>query len=130
MPDRPTSPAYTSPAFTPTSAPRSSVDAASVSLTNATIADRIKTGVQLHQSKRNSEAAEVFRGILQETPDNAESLQVLGWIEAEQGEVKNGIAKIQRAIELSPKSELYYLNLLNLLKLNGIREWRRKRTTN
>lgn len=82
-------------------------------------AQRLQAGIQIHQEGRHAEAAEIYRQVLEVEPNHADALHLLGLAEADDNRADAGIALIRNAIALAPKTELYHLNLLLLLKSQG-----------
>ena len=62
-----------------------------------------------------AEAASLYRGILAQTPQNAEALNLLGGIEAQRNDPSAAIALIDRAIALQPKNAAFVANRGNVL---------------
>lgn len=58
--------------------------------------------VTLHRSGRVTEAAALYRAILHDEPDHADSLHLLGLITVEQDDPHAGMALIRRAMALQP----------------------------
>ncbi|WP_158920860.1 glycosyltransferase family 41 protein [Acidisphaera sp. S103] len=65
----------------------------------------------LHEAGRCGEAAAGYRGILDDLPDHADSLHLLGLITAEQDDPVAGIALIRRAMAIEPGRAVHYNSL-------------------
>jgi predicted O-linked N-acetylglucosamine transferase (SPINDLY family) len=65
----------------------------------------------LHQAGRIIEAAALYRAILQQQPDHADSLHLLGLITAENADPLAGMALIRRAMAIQPGHAPHYNSL-------------------
>ncbi len=82
-----------------------------------------------HEAGRIGQAKALYRGILAQHPDDADSLHLLGLITAEQGNPAAGAALIQRAMAIAPGRAPYHNNLALSYRLLGrgedaVREYR------
>ena len=75
-----------------------------------------------HEAGNIAAAQALYRGILAQDPDNADSLHLLGLITAEQGNPAEGAALIQRAMAIAPGRAPYHNNLALSYRLLGRRE--------
>src|SRR5262249_14015295 len=72
--------------------------------------------VQYHQSGRLDQAANIYRQILANHPNHADTLHLLGVLTGQQGDRPAAIALIQQAIDIAPQAAAYHNNLGNLWK--------------
>lgn len=89
----------------------------------------LSEALQHHEAGRIGKAQALYRGILAQDPDHADSLHLLGLITAEQGNPAAGAALIQRAMALAPGRAPYHNNLALSYRLLGrgedaVREYR------
>ncbi len=89
----------------------------------------LSEALQHHEAGRLDKAQALYRGILAQDPDHADSLHLLGLITAEQGNPAAGAALIQRAMALAPGRAPYHNNLAFSYRLLGrgedaVREYR------
>ena len=89
----------------------------------------LSDALQHHEAGRLAGAGTLYRGILAEDPDDADSLHLLGLITSEQGNPAAGAALIQRAMALAPGRAPYHNNLALSYRLLGrgedaVREYR------
>jgi protein O-GlcNAc transferase len=94
-------------------------------LTEATFSEALRH----HEAGRLGDAQALYRAILQEDPDHADTLHLLGLITAEQGDPAEGAALIQRAMALAPGRAPYHNNLAFSYRMLGraedaLREYR------
>jgi predicted O-linked N-acetylglucosamine transferase (SPINDLY family) len=82
----------------------------------------LSEALQLYEAGRLGEAQALYRGILAQDPNHADSLHLLGLITAEQGNPAEGAALIQRAMALAPGRAPYHNNLAFSYRLLGRRE--------
>jgi predicted O-linked N-acetylglucosamine transferase (SPINDLY family) len=64
-----------------------------------------------HQAGRVTDAAALYRAILERQPDHADSLHLLGLITADSGDPQGGIALIRRAMAVQPGCAPHYNSL-------------------
>jgi tetratricopeptide (TPR) repeat protein len=69
-----------------------------------------------HREGRAAEAERGYRQVLDEDPNHADSLHLLGMIAYEAGDCDAAIERIRRAIEINPRASSYHLNLGNVLQ--------------
>ena len=89
----------------------------------------LSEALQHHEAGRLDQARTLYRGILAQDPDNADSLHLLGLITSEQGNPAAGAALIRRAMALAPGRAPYHNNLALSYRLLGrsedaVREYR------
>jgi protein O-GlcNAc transferase len=89
----------------------------------------LSEALQHHEAGRLGQAQALYRDILAQDPDDADSLHLLGLITAEQGDPAAGAALIQRAMVLCPGRAPYHNNLALSYRLLGraedaVREYR------
>lgn len=75
----------------------------------------IMQALNLHQSGRLDEAAALYRVVLDERPDDADALHLLGLIVRRRGDPAGGVGLIRRAIALYPGLALALSNLSDIL---------------
>jgi protein O-GlcNAc transferase len=90
---------------------------------------RLREALQHHEAGRLSEARALYRGILAQDPDHADSLHLLGLLTSQQGDPAAGAALIQRAMAIAPGRAPYHNNLALSYRLLGrgedaVREYR------
>jgi predicted O-linked N-acetylglucosamine transferase (SPINDLY family) len=75
---------------------------ATATLDAAALARRFDDAVDAHRSRRLDEATEGYRAILDEQPEHAATLHLLGALRAEQGDVYEAASLLARALEAAP----------------------------
>jgi tetratricopeptide (TPR) repeat protein len=75
--------------------------------------------VQLHRQGNLDQAELIYRQILDEIPDHADSLHLLGVVAHQRGQYKRAVQLMQRAVALSPEAGSYYCNLAESLRMAG-----------
>ena len=75
--------------------------------------------IQHHQAGRLREAESLYRQILAQQPDHADTLQMLGVLANDHGDAATAISLIKRAIALNPHAPPYYGNLGMVLAGQG-----------
>ena len=78
--------------------------------------------MQRHRAGRLAEAEAAYRRLLQDHPDRADALQMLGVLLSQTGRAGEGEPLIRRAISLTPREANYHSNLGFLLVSQGRRE--------
>lgn len=73
----------------------------------------------LHKQGRLAEAAEIYRAIIAQTPNEPDAHNLLGLTEAASGRFNEALALIDQAIALSPQDERYHLNGAGVLRALG-----------
>jgi tetratricopeptide (TPR) repeat protein len=76
-------------------------------------------GLKHHQAGRLQEAASVYQQILQANPLNANALHLLGLVQHQQGLHEAGIENIRRAIDVQPRVEIMWENLIEIFLTLG-----------
>jgi predicted O-linked N-acetylglucosamine transferase (SPINDLY family) len=76
-------------------------------------AAKLQQALALHQQGRLSQAESLYRGVLDEAPDNFDALHLLGVVELQRGNPHEGLRLIGRALELNPNDAAAHLNLGN-----------------
>lgn len=84
-----------------------------------TIDQAFKHAVQIHQAGRLAEAEGIYRQILAQIPNHAESLHLLGVLASQTNRPDLAIELISRAIELNPNSAEYHCNLGEIYRRAG-----------
>jgi SAM-dependent methyltransferase/predicted negative regulator of RcsB-dependent stress response len=83
------------------------------------LANSFDMAVRHHKAGRLDQAAAAYREVLRRTPDHADSLYLLGIIDAQQGRLPQGVQRLQEAARLSPRNPEIRLNLGNALLAYG-----------
>src|SRR5262249_23919131 len=73
----------------------------------ATIAQRLAWAVQHHQAGRLGEAESLYRGILQEAPDDPHALHLLGLLAHQAGRLQEAIDLIRQALAARPEADFH-----------------------
>lgn len=84
-----------------------------------TLGERLDLGLQHHRAGRLAEAARLYQQILEEEPDHADALHLLGAIAHQLGDHSTAIGLIEGAIERRPQVADYHSNLGNALRAMG-----------
>ena len=79
-------------------------------------ANSLDEAVALHQSGRIDAAADAYRRILEQSPDDPNALHLLGVATLQSGQAEEAVRLITRAIEVRPNVGLYHLNLATALR--------------
>jgi Flp pilus assembly protein TadD len=79
----------------------------------------LEQGVLHHQGGEIDAATACYVEALRRSPNHPDALHLMGLLDAQQGRVTGAIRRIEDALRHSPKAELYYLNLIAILKTNG-----------
>ncbi len=72
---------------------------------------KLSAAVEHHKAGRREEAEALYRSVLRENPNHADTLHLLGVLAAECGNFDLAVAAIGRAIEVRPGVPVYYNNL-------------------
>lgn len=75
--------------------------------------------VQLHKQGDLNQAELIYRQILDETPDNADALHLLGVVAHQRGQFVRAMNLIKKAVSLSPDAGPYYCNLAEACRMAG-----------
>jgi tetratricopeptide (TPR) repeat protein len=81
----------------------------------ATLAD----AVQLHKESKFDQAELIYRNLLDDEPDHAEALHLLGVLLHQRGQSAKAVRLIRRAIALLPGSPTFYCNLAEACRAAG-----------
>lgn len=81
----------------------------------------LETALRLHQQGNPADAERLYLMLLQQHPEHADVLHLLGMARAMQGALEQGIADLQAAIRLNPQAPSYHNNLGQLLEQAGQR---------
>ncbi|MEE2746683.1 MAG: tetratricopeptide repeat protein [Pseudomonadota bacterium] len=71
----------------------------------------LKAAKEFHSAGKFSEARAAYTSIIEETPDNAEVLYLLGTLLAQQGDFARAKSFLLRALKLLPKNSIYHCNI-------------------
>lgn len=86
-----------------------------------TLEQAYKIGIENFRAGRRAEAESIFRQILNQQPRHADSMQMLGLLLHQRGEVVGAISLLRGAAELNPTSAGYHANLG--LMLASAQQW-------
>jgi tetratricopeptide (TPR) repeat protein len=75
--------------------------------------------VQLHKQGKLDQAELLYRQILDEMPDHADSMHLLGVVAHQRGQFARAINLIKKALALAPESGTYYCNLAEACRMAG-----------
>lgn len=75
--------------------------------------------IQLHRQGQLDQAELIYRQILDETPDNADALHLLGVVAHQRGQFGRAMNLIKKAVSLSPDAGTYYCNLAEACRMAG-----------
>lgn len=81
----------------------------------ATLAD----AVQLHKDSKFDQAELIYRNLLDDEPDNAEALHLLGVLLHQRGESAKATRFIRHAVKLQPQASVFYCNLAEACRAAG-----------
>ncbi len=79
----------------------------------------LQQALQLHQAGQLADAGEIYKSVLQQDPDNADALNLMGVILQAAGDLDGAIKLITRATEVAPDFAAPFVNLGNALQLAG-----------
>lgn len=80
------------------------------------MADIFSEALEHHRAGRLLEAGEIYRAILAQHPDHADSLNLLGVVAHQQGNDAQAITLAQQALRLRPDDAKYHVNLAAALR--------------
>lgn len=83
------------------------------------VPELLNEAVQHHQAGRLKQAQTLYNAILQEVPDHADSLHLLGVIASQVGQLEAAVTLIRKAIDKSPGQPHYHVNLGLALQKQG-----------
>jgi len=72
--------------------------------------EQLEAALRLHQEGQLEPAAKLYRQILQQNPDEVDTLHLLGAVTAQQGNAQEGLDLIDRAIALDPSCADFHNN--------------------
>jgi tetratricopeptide (TPR) repeat protein len=75
--------------------------------------------VQLHRQGKLDQAELIYRQILDEAPQHADALHLLGVVSHQRGQFARAVALIRRAVALAPNAGAYYSNLAESCRMAG-----------
>ncbi len=75
--------------------------------------------VQLHKNGQFDQAELIYRRILDDQPDHADALHLLGVIAHQRGQSERAIQLIRRAIAVQPQAAVFYSNLAEAYRVAG-----------
>lgn len=75
--------------------------------------------IQLHKQGNLDQAELIYRQILDETPDHADALHLLGVVAHQRGQFGRAVALIKKAVALAPDAGTYYCNLAEACRMSG-----------
>ena len=70
--------------------------------TVANLADVLQRAVQLHQQGRIAEAERLYGQVLSVAPTHFDALHLLGLVKLQQGQIDEGVRRIQAALAANP----------------------------
>ncbi|MPY87893.1 MAG: tetratricopeptide repeat protein [Luteitalea sp.] len=88
-------------------------------LREVTLEEAVSLAIQLQKNNQLSEAADVYRRILELAPDHPGALHYSGVLAHRQGRSDDGIALIERSLALEPNRADWYSNLGIILRARG-----------
>ena len=74
-----------------------------------------QSGARLHAAGRLAEAEQVYRQILANAPNHADSLHMIGVIALQSGQPRAALDYLDRALALKPAAAMYHVNRANAL---------------
>ncbi len=75
--------------------------------------------VQLHKQGKLDQAELLYRQILDEMPDHADALHLLGVVAHQRSQFGRAVKLIQKAVQLAPDAGAYYCNLAEACRMAG-----------
>ena len=94
-------------------------ESATTSMQSSSVDQAFALALQHHQSGRLTEAEQGYRAILQQQPEHADSLHLLGVIALQTDHLEPALALVQRAVALRPDGAVYRNNLGQILEQLG-----------
>lgn len=82
----------------------------------------MQTALELHRAGRLAEAAQIYRRILEEDPDQPDALHLMGNAACQLGDAALAVALIDRALALRPATPGYLLSLAMAQRAQGQHE--------
>lgn len=83
------------------------------------VARLVQEALHYHRSGKVREAEMAYERVLKQDPDNVDALHLLGVLASHGGRHDEAVARIGRAIEISPNIPALYLNLGNVYQMKG-----------
>ncbi len=81
--------------------------------------DELSEAIRHHEIGHLEWAAQLYRQILARQPDHPDALHLLGVVAFQQGDYRQAIERIGRAIALNPAAAPYYCNLAEAYRMSG-----------
>jgi predicted TPR repeat methyltransferase len=78
--------------------------------------ERLRCAVDLLRSEQLADAEVAFAGLLAEAPEHPECLHFAGILHHVQGRSDEGLAMMRRALDIAPRSAIFWNNLGNVLQ--------------
>jgi len=88
-------------------------------LTNDNLTSMLDLAVAHHQGGRLSAAADIYRQVLQQDPENADAIHLLGEIAYQTGDRERAIANYQKSLNINPENADALNNLAATLQQQG-----------
>lgn len=82
-------------------------------------AAQLKRAINLQRGGQLKAAEQIYRGILDQSPQSIDALHLLGLVLAESDDEKSGVELIQAAIKLKPDFAVFHHNLAGILRRMG-----------
>ncbi|MGA3066410.1 MAG: tetratricopeptide repeat protein [Tepidisphaeraceae bacterium] len=79
-------------------------------MSESNVREQLLAALRHHQSGRLREAEELYRRILAQQPDHAETLALLGVVLSQSGRHEEALVAIERAVQLSPGNASHHYN--------------------
>jgi tetratricopeptide (TPR) repeat protein len=83
------------------------------------VVEQLRIALEHHQSGRLKEAEQIYRGILEANPQQADAVHLLGMIEHANGRHESAVDLIRKAISINPNEPHYHSNLGTVLQAQG-----------
>ena len=80
------------------------------------IINLLQIGFDAHQSGNLDRAAEFYRKVLLDAPDNADALHLLGVVHLQQGNISGAVSKIEQSIKENPRNPEAFDHLATALQ--------------
>jgi tetratricopeptide (TPR) repeat protein len=85
----------------------------------STLQDQLSTALRHHQSGQLEQAARIYQSILDQQPDHADALHLLGVVALQQGNPPRAVELIGRAIAVNPSVAAFHCNLAEAYRALG-----------
>ncbi|AFY64842.1 glycosyl transferase family 9 [Geitlerinema sp. PCC 7407] len=86
----------------------------------ASISDTLAIALEHHRAGQLSEAERLYQAVLQQEPEQADALHLLGVLAYQQGQWPAAVDYYQQALAQRPRSPEIYLNFGNVLRRQGL----------